>query len=257
MILALLLAATAADGPRFCPTRPSLGESGCTTEPGHVHVEASAVDWERDDGPDQRQDTVLAGDLVLRIGVSDSAELQLAWTPFGHVRVRDKTSGAISHADRVGDVRVGIRQNLRHPDGKGLSIAVEPSVLLPVGRAPVGARTWGAGLVVPVTFDLSDKLNLQLTNEIDAEPNEDGSGRHLRVNEVVGLGYDLSDQLTAVAELQLTRDNEPGDHTTQLLAAGSLAWQPRPRLQLDVLVGAGLNRDAADVRVLTGGAVLF
>jgi hypothetical protein len=258
LLLALAAApALADDGPRFCPTRPSLGESGCITEPGHVHVEASVGDWERDDGPDQRRDTVLAGDFQVRVGLTDSAELQLAWTSFGHVRVRDKASGAISHADRVGDVRIGLRQNLRHPDGKGLSIAIEPSLLLPVGRAPVGAGTWGAGLVVPVTFDLSDKVNLQLTNEIDAEPNEDGGGRHLLVNEVVGLGYDLSDKLTAVAEVQLTRDVAPGNHTTQLLAAGSLAWRARRRLQLDVLVGAGLNHDAPDLRVLTGGAVLF
>ena len=41
------------------------------------------------------------------------------------------------------------------------------------------------------------------------------------------------------------------------LAAGSLAWQPTGRTQLDVLIAAGLNHDAPDVRVLTGGAVLF
>lgn len=258
--LALLLAAAPAwadDGPRFCPSRPSLGESGCTTEPGHVQLEMSAVDWTKDDRPDTREDTVLAGDVLARFGLTASSELQVAWTPYGHDRVRDKTTGAIDRAARVGDVRIGVRQNLSHPDGKGLSLAVEPSVTLPVGRQPIGAGTWGASLVVPITYDIGDTLNVALTNAVAAEPDEDGRGRHLQVNEVLGLGYDLSERITGVAELQLTRDDEPDDHTTQWLAAGSLAWQPRHGVQLDVLVGAGMNDDAPDLRVLTGGAIGF
>ena len=260
LALLLLLAAAPAyadDGPRFCPSRPSLGESGCTTEPGHVQLEASAVDWTKDDSADSREDSVLIGDLLARFGLTRSSELQVAWTPYGHDRVRDKATGAVERAGGVGDVQVGIRQNLLHPDGKGFSLAVEPSVTLPVGRRPIGAGTWGAGLVVPVTYDLSDKLNAALTSEVDAEPNEDGDGRHLLINEVAGLGYDLSEQVTAVAELQWTRDDEPGEHRTQLLAAGSLAWQPRHGLQLDMLVGAGLNHDTPDLRILTGGDIGF
>lgn len=244
-------------GPRFCPNRPSLGEAACTVDPGRVLLEVSAVDWTRDDGPDAREDTVLVGDFQARVGLTGSSELQLNWTPYGRNRVRDRATGAIERGTGVGDVTIGLRQNLANPDGEGLSIAVQPSVTLPVGKRPIGAGTWGAGLVVPVTYDLSDKVNVALTSEVDATPNEDGRGRHFLLNEVLGLGYALSDQVTAVAEMQLTRDHEPGDLTTQLFAAGSLAWQPRHGLQLDVLVGAGLNHDAPDVRVLTGGAVVF
>ena len=43
--------------PRFCPNRPSLGASGCTTLPGQVHVEFSGVDWQRDDNDEVREDT--------------------------------------------------------------------------------------------------------------------------------------------------------------------------------------------------------
>ena len=260
--LALLLLAAPAlaqsdDGPRFCPNRPSLGESGCTTEPGHVQLEVSALDWTKDETREQREDTVLVGDFQARFGLTSTAELQVAWTAYGHDRTRDKLAGGIDRTAGVGDVQIGLRQNLRHPDGKGLSLAVEPSVTLPVGRQPIGAGTWGAGLVIPVTYDLSDKLNLALTNDVEAAPDEDGDGRHFLAQETVGLGYDLTERLTAVAELQVTQDNDPGGHRTQALAAGSLAWQPTKRVQLDVLVGAGLNRDTPDVRVLTGGAVVF
>ena len=258
LALALLAAsAWAQESPRFCPTRPSLGESGCTTEPGHVHLEGSLVDWTKDEDASWRDDTVLVGDFQARFGLTRSAELQVAWTPNGHDRTRDKASGAIDRAQGAGDVRIGLRRNLKNPDGMGLSFAIEPSVTLPVGKRPIGARDWGAGVVVPVTFDLSDKLNLALTNDVEAAPDEDGKGRHFLLNEVVGLGYDLSDKVTAVAEVQVVRDNDPLGHETQAFAAASLAWQPTKRTQLDVLVGAGLNRAAPDLRILTGGAVLF
>lgn len=245
------------EGPRFCPSRPSLGESGCTTEPGHVQLEMSLVDWTRDEDAREQDDTILAGDLQARFGLTHSTELQVAWTLYGHDRTRDKLAGGIDRTSGVGDVQIGIRQNLRNPDGKGLSLAIEPSVTLPVGRAPIGAGTWGAGVVIPVTYDLSDTLNLQLTNDVEAAPDQDGAGRHFLASAVVGLGYDLTAQVTAVAEVQVTQDNDPDGHRTQAFAAGSLAWQPTRRFQLDVLVGAGLNRDTPDVRVLTGGAVVF
>lgn len=258
LVAAVPAAARAQDGgePRFCPNRPSIGESGCVTEPHHVQFEVSAIDWTLERGDGERQDTILAGDFQARIGMTPRAELQVAWTPYGHVRTRDAL-GAVSTASAVGDVQIGWRQNLRAPDGKGLSFAVEPSVTVPVGRAPIGDGTWSAGVVVPVTYDLSDALNLALTNEAAAQANEDGQGRHLRVNEVVGLGYQLDDAVTAVGEFQYVHDADPGDRHDELTAAASLAWQPRHGLQLDVIVARGLDADAPAWRVATGGALLF
>lgn len=257
IVLFTAAAAAAQDAPRFCPNRPSLGESGCITEPGRVHLEVSAIDWTLDRIGSTREDTILAGDLQARFGLTPTAELQIAWTPYGHLRTRDRATGLIDKRARVGDVQIGVRQNLRNPDGSGLSLAIEPSVTLPVGRSPIGAGTWGVGVVLPVTYDLTKTVNLQLTNEIQAAPDADGDGRHFLLNEVAGVGYALSSSVTATAELQLIRDVDPADHATQLFAAGSLAWQPRQRLQLDILVGTGLNHDAPDLQIVTGGAILF
>jgi hypothetical protein len=241
--------------PRFCPTRPSLGSSACTTEPGKVQLEMSALDWQRDDTADQREDQLLAGDLLARFGVGPSTEVQVGWTAFGHVRTRDKLTGAVSTADGVGDVTLALRQNFQHPDGKGLSFGIQPQVTLPVGHS--GAGDWAAGVVLPVSYDLSDKLNLQFTGEGDAAVDEDGDGRHLAYSGIWGLAYQLSDKVTTTAELSLERDNDPVGHETHSLAALSFAYQPRKTLQFDVLAVAGLNRTSPDVRLVTGGAILF
>lgn len=258
--LALFLApvsAYAQDEPRFCPNRPSLGSSACITEPGRVHFEVSAVDWERDDTPDERQDTLLLGDFQARIGVGPTTEAQVSWTPYGHARVRDKLTGGVSRQGRVGDVRLGLRQNLRHPNGKGLSFGVEPFVTLPVGRGPIGAGDWGTGVVIPVTYEVSDALSVGLTSEADAAVDMDGDGRHFSGNEILTVNLGLTDTLTGIAELQVLRDDDPAGHVTQTFAAGGMSYQVAKTRAVYAEAVAGLNHKTPDVRVLGGVSVLF
>ncbi|MEH3035998.1 MAG: transporter [Sphingomonas adhaesiva] len=253
-----MIAAAQGDDPiRFCPNRPSLGASGCTTLPGQVQIEMSSLDWERGDDGETRTDTMLAGDIVARFGVGPATELQLGWTALGGVRMRDRTSGAVTRQNGVGDVTLGVRQALSGPDGKGLSSALQPYVTLPVGGGAIGAGDWSAGVVVPVAYAIDDTWSVDFTGQLAAQADQDRHGRHVDVSGVVGLGYALTGSLTAVAEFSVERDDDPAGVTTPMLGAASLAWQPGAHTQLDVLAVAGLNHDAPDLRLVLGGAVGF
>lgn len=254
---AAALAATAPE-PRFCPNRPDLGSSVCTTEPGRVLVEVSGIDWTVSNDADMREDRILAGDLLVRVGVGPSTEVQLSWTPFGHVRTRDKVTGEVARTRGVGDVRLGVRQHLTGPngDGSGLAVALESFVTLPVGRAPVGDPDWSAGLVLPVSYDLGSGWGVLFTGEAAATP-DDAGDRRLAMGATLGLEREISEQVSAVVELSLNREGGPATATTELVTALSVGWQPRPGLQLDILGVAGLNRAAADFQVQVGGAILF
>jgi hypothetical protein len=260
LLLAAALLAPAASGAqeaRFCPNRPDLGASACTTDPGRLLVELSGVDWERDDSADAREDRIVAGDLLARLGIGPRTEVQVSWAAYGRVRTRDKTTGTVETVSGTGDIRLGLRQNLRNPDGDGLSFAVEPFVTLPVGTDRIGAGDWSAGAVLPVSYDLGHKLGLSFTGTLQAAVDEDGQGRHFLGDATLGLGYDLSDSVSAVGEVAVTRDDDPLEPRTEWVGALSFAWQPRPNRQIDVLAVAGLNRDAPDVRLVVGGAVRF
>lgn len=251
-LLMMIPAAAQAEDRAYCPTRPGLGTTPCTIAPGHVSVETALTDWTLSQDSTQRSDTILIGDSFVRVGLTDAVEAQIGWTPFGHLRTRDKLAGTVDSADRVGDVTLGFKANLHHPDGSGVSIAVQPFVTLPVGRAPLGAGDWGAGVVVPVTFDLSDTLNFATTTEADAAVDGDGHGRHFAASETLGLGLKLSKTLALSVEGQLLRDEDPAGKTTQGLASLSFAWAAKDDLQLDIGGVAGVTRDAPDVELYIG-----
>lgn len=236
----------------YCPARPGLGTPACTIAPGRVSVETGLVDWTREDDSSERSDTFLIADTLVRIGLGDALEADIGWTPFGHVRTRDKASDAIARADRIGDVSLGLTANLHNPDGSGFSVAVQPFAALPVGRTPIGAGDWGAGARVPVTYDLSDTLNLQFTPEADAAVDEDGNGRHFAASGTLGLGVAISDPVSGTIEFQALRDDDPSGHTTQMLAALSIGWMANDDLQFDAGVNAGLDRDAPDAELYAG-----
>ncbi|MDV3458094.1 transporter [Sphingomonas sp. HF-S4] len=248
--------AQAQESRAFCADRPGLGTPSCTVDTGHILVETGAVDWtlERDSGT--RTDTFEAGDLLVRAGLTGTLEAQIGWTAFGHVRERDAT-GAVSHASGTGDIRVALRQNVANPDGSGFSLAVMPFGTLPVGGEAIGAGDWGAGVIMPVHFDLTNAVELLLTPKIEAAVDQDRHGRHLAYGSVVGLETPLSDTLGAALEAQMTRDDDPLEAHTEALASLSLELQPSDDLQFDAGAVAGLNSQSPDVELYIGIARRF
>jgi hypothetical protein len=255
-----LLAAPAMAEPPLrdlCTTRPSIGTSACIVDKGHALIEFGAADWELETDAEQRVDTLLTGVGLFRYGVTETTEVQLGWTAFGRVREHDRTAGTRERRTGTGDVTLTLRQNLRNPDGSGTSYGLQPSITLPTGGHAVGAGTWGAAMVVPVSFELKEGLQLVFDPEGDAQPDEDGHGRHLRYGNITGLQLALSKAISATLELSTFRDHEPEGHFSETLAAFSASWQTNDNFQLDAGVVAGLNHHSADVRLQTGASARF
>ncbi|MBD8620281.1 transporter [Sphingomonas sp. CFBP 13728] len=249
-IAALYATGASAQEREYCPERPGIDTPACTMAPGKISVETAIADWTRDDKPGSREDNILFGDTLVRVGLSDTIEARVGWTPFGHDRMRDDTG--VDTVNGIGDVSLGLKANLHDPDGSGFSVAVLPFVTLPVGRSSIGAGDWGTGFLVPVTYELSDTLSLDLTPEIDAAVDQDGNGRHLAYSAAAGLAYKLNKDFTLTGEMQALRDDDPEGHATQTVAALSLAWAASEDLQFDVLGAAGLNDHTPDARVYAG-----
>jgi hypothetical protein len=249
--LAAACPAMAEEGRDLCPDRPGLGTPACTVEPGRIVFELGLADWTREqDGP-ERTDTVLAGDALLRIGLTPSLEAQVGWTAIGHIRERDAALGTVRQRTRTGDVTLALRQNLRNPDGSCFSIAAMPYASLPTGGSGVGAGDWGAGLLVPIGIE-AGPVSIGLTPHVDAAVDGDGDGRHLAYGTVAGLGFDLSGAVSVSTEISFTRDRDPAGHASEWLAGLSAGWQPDDDSQWDAGVNVGLNRDSPDFQFYAG-----
>lgn len=255
--LSAAVPALANEGRRdLCPDRPGLGTPACTVDAGAVMLETGIADWTLDRNGESRTDAWAFGDALLRAGLTPSLEVQIGWTMMSHVRERDRASGDVTSRTRTGDVTLALRKNLNNPDGSGFSAALMPYATLPVGGEGVGAGDWGAGLVVPVSFELG-AVSIGLTPHVDAAVDGDGDGRHLAYGSVAGIGFGLSDDLSMTAEVSLTRDRDPGGRTTEALAGLSAGWQPDADSQWDVGANIGLNRASPDLELYFGFARRF
>lgn len=264
LLMALALMSAAA-GPAFaedklrdfCGDRPGIGTPACTVDAGHLQAEIGIADWTLDRQPDSRTDTIGLGDVALRYGITASTELRFDLTTYNHVRTRDRASGAIDRASGIGDVTIGIKQNLKNPDGSGFSIALLPFATLPTAKDTIGAGDWGAGLIIPVNYALTNALSLELTPEIDAAVDSDGHGRHVAYGSVIGLQAKLGEKAGIAAEFQAIRDRDPDGHNTQALAGLSFSYLAQEQMQFDIGANAGLNRNSPDIEIYFGIARKF
>jgi hypothetical protein len=251
-VLALPAAAGAEPLRDFCPDRPGLGTPACTIDKGHGDIEIGVTDWTLEKAGGERTDGWTFADTLVRYGLTDRLEVQLGWTAYG--TVRDRTgAGPATHAGGTGDVMLALRRNLASPDGSGFSAALMPYVGLPTGGRTLGAGTWSAGLLLPVSYQLPGNLALDFTARVEAAPDDDRHGRHLAYGGVAGLDMPVSGALGATLELSAQREED----STELLAGLSFAYMPRPDLQFDVGANAGLSASAPDAELYVGIARRF
>lgn len=125
-----------------------------------------------------------------------------------------------------------------------------------MGGNAIGAGDWGAGLLIPISFDLGG-VSLELSPKIDAAVDSDGKGRHLGYGSVVGLGLSLTEAISATTEISIFRDHDPAEHATEALAGLSAGWQPNDDLQLDIGLNLGLKGASPNTELYFGIARRF
>jgi hypothetical protein len=141
-LLLIFAPAAHAEDREFCADRPGLGTPACTLAPGEAMVELGLGAWEHDADAAGTTDTATTGDVLLRLGVSEHAEIELGLPIHSVMRMRDRSSGALSRAVGAGDLTIALRRGLGEANGP---VAIEGYVTLPTGAAVIGAGTWSAG----------------------------------------------------------------------------------------------------------------
>lgn len=236
----------------LCPDRPGLNTPACTVDSGRVQVELSLADWTRDKAGPVRTDDLVLGDLLMRVGVSDAAELRIGWSSYGHQSVRDRVAGTRASDSGTGDVTLGVKYNLMSPKGSGTSVGILPSVTLPTGTGPLNSGDWSAAVQLPVSFELGGGVSFGLTPELAAAVDGDGDGRHAAYAITGGFGFSPVDNLAVAIEAQVARDDDPTGASTASIAGIAFGYQTGENSQIDIGSQFGLNSNAADVQLYVG-----
>ena len=247
-------AAALAEQPPICTDRPAKANSVCTVPAGRIQLETAMADWIGTDAAGTRTDSWAIAPSLLKLGLSSRSDLELGFTPYLDVRV--KQPGPDTHASGFGDVVIRYKHRLTADDAK-VQVAAVPFVKLPVARRALGNGKVEAGLALPITVATGSAITVVLGPEVDLLADSDGRGRHVQLVNLVNLSAPVAPRLTLAGELWTATNFDPAESVTQISADAALAYSLSNDLQLDLGGNFGLNRNTPEVELYAGFSIRF
>ena len=232
--------------------RPDTTESPYTVDAGHVQLEMSFFDYERDFDRGTRTETWIAGQANLKFGLAPDVDLQLVVDLYGEERTW--ASGGRSSSSGFGDVTLRLKKNLWGNDGGKTALALMPYLTIPTGAGLSGDR-WAGGLIVPLGVALSDRVALGVMAELDVVPDTTSNGYDLQFLHSATLGFAVTDQFGVYTELVGIAGG--GGTEYQALFNSGITLSMTDNLMFDAGVRIGLNRAAPEFGIFTGMSVRF
>ena len=253
MLFALLSTFSAAAEPvrEMFTDRPDVTESPHSVAPGFFQVEMSFFDYELDrSGPD-RLDNWVVGSVNLKYGITKDSDLQF----IVNMHSRQRTSGLGGHdlASGFDDITLRYKQNLGGNESGRTALALMPFITMPT-HGEVGSEAWGAGLVMPFSIELNDRLSLGLMAQCDLAPDLDTNGTDVEWLATTSLGMSLTERLGAYTELIAVMGE---DIDAQFRSATGFTFAITDNLMFDAGVRIGLNRVAPDLGLFSGMSFRF
>jgi hypothetical protein len=245
---------------KFNTARPTKPNTPYTVDAGHFLYESDIFNWTYDhwNVSGTTANTYLFTSPVLKLGLTNSTDLQVGFTPRERVRNKDRATGRVSDASGFGDVLTRVSTNLWGNDGGDSAMALIPFLKWPTAEPGLGGNDQlEGGVSAPIVFRLPFKLALLFNIEVDVLKNSSGNGRHANVISAVNVSRPILDNLTLYAELWSDVNDDRPNTTRQLTFDTALAWLVRPNLQLDIGANLGLDKRAPDVQVYFGIAQRF
>jgi hypothetical protein len=236
----------------LCTDRPTKSTGACTVDAGHFQYESDIfnVTLDRSGGVDT--DTYLFTNPTLKLGLTNTVDIELNMVPVERVTTKDRTTGQATDLTGVGDLFARAKINLTGDDGGNFAASLVPYIKAPTARRGIGNGAVEAGLIAPLVFNLPQSWQLTLDPEVDVLENAAGDGRHVNVAGLASFSKPLSKTITASLELWSDVNFDPAGSVTQYSFDLGAAWIPEkhPNIQLDGGVNLGLNK-------VTPGAQLY
>ena len=236
--------------------RPDQTESAYTVDAGHIQLETDlwsrGVDRSRDAGQDLRTIDNAYGSINVKLGLTNSTDIQIILAPYLDTLTRDLSSGAVVGKNHgFGDVTARLKVNLWGNDGGDTAMAVMPFVKLPASSNAMGNRYVEGGVILPLALRMVDGLDICLMTEVDAVRNSADTGYAAAFVNTATVGFELADRIGMYTEIATAISTEAGTHWDVTADAG-LTFALSDSLRLDAGVNVGLTRAARDLNPFVG-----
>lgn len=232
----------------ICTDRPTRSNFACTVPKGLWQVEADAFSWTVFQTPDARTDLIQVANAVLKYGVGDHTDINVAWSP--HARATADVGGIRSTVDGIGDAVVRVKQRLTVV-GRPAQFALIPYLKVPTAPAGIGNRAWEGGVIAPLNYSLPKGVTLTFVPSLDLLQDADGRGRHVQVTGLVNLGKQFG-RTTLYGEFWTAQNFDPSATVRQYSADIAVAHLLTDTLQIDIGGNFGLNRTTPDAQLYVG-----
>jgi hypothetical protein len=243
----------------FCTDRPTKSTGACTVDAGHFQIESDVFNATYDRSFGQDTWTYLYTNPTLKLGVTNTVDVELNLVPYEDVEIKDRASGVRTRFSGVGDLFARVKWNLIGDDGGDVAIALAPFVKAPTAASGLGNDAVEAGLIIPVALNLPAGWSLTIDPEVDALKNAVGSGRHVNLSGLLSFSHAAGKALTLSVEVWSDVNLDPQQTVRQYSFDLGAAWIPasHPNFQLDGGVNLGLNNVTPAVQAYVGVSQRF
>jgi hypothetical protein len=231
--------------------RPDKTESPYTVDAGHVQVELDFANHTRDQDRRNRVETLTILPVNLKLGLTNSTDLQLLIDPYVRQTVTDRAARTGERISGFGDVTLRLKQNLWGNDGGRTALALMPFVKLPTSSNGIGNDAVEFGLIVPLAIEVSERVGIGLMTELDMLKESDGKGYAPTFINSATISFGLTERLGLYTELFTERSAERGANWIVTGDAG-LTYALTDDLQLDGGVNLGITDAADDLQLFVG-----
>jgi hypothetical protein len=241
----------------FSTDRPDLTEGPFTIDPGRVQTETDIFNYSRSrrDEEGTRTETFLFGATTVRIGLTKDTELGLVLQPLNAVRTRmiDPARTSWSAGPDVLQVRpkINLFGNDTYKDPGAVALGVVPFVNIPTFRNGVGAEHVEGGVALPVSYKVSDKVDIGAMTQIEFVKNDGRPGYHAEYVNSALVTYQIDSKWSTYMEFY-TRFGNEGPFGGIVIVGGGFLYKIKDNLQLDFGVNFGVTRAADAINPFIG-----
>ncbi len=242
--------------------RPDNTESPFTVDAGHFQTETTLFGYTRSGrSPDGSvSDSYEFGTTDVRVGLTNSAEMNLIWQPYGIVRTNAPDPGNSMLQSGIGGLEIRGKINLWGNDTfekpGSTAFGLLPFISVPTDRGNgVSPDAVEGGLILPYAIKLTKTFDITMNAGVEAIRNDDGAGYHPQYIASASLGHDWTEQLSTYYEVYA--ELAPASKPDVVLLSTGVTYQVTKNVQLDSGINLGVTPTADRFNPFVGASFRF